>query len=87
MRSVEVELKSQMLDGSHSLIFDGHGSFQHVPLGSTWKSDAMGGSKSITLMAQTFSMGELMSAKLSDSDDGTKLRMVVKLEGEPTRYV
>ena len=82
VRSVEVDLHTHSFDKSRWFVVDDNGIIYDVSLDSTWKSDAMRGSKAITLTAQTFSMAELMRAKLRDSNDGNKLRMVVKLQGE-----
>ena len=86
VKSVEVELNTYTTNGFKSFLAGDNDLFHDVPLGSMWKSEAFCGSKMITLMAQTIGRKEaiLMRAKVADAENGTKLRMVVKLEGKLT---
>ena len=88
IRSVEVEIElNSHLCESRCFIVGDHGLFQDVYLGSSWNSDTMGGSKRISLMAHTFSGGKSTLMRAKAADKGIVLRMVVKLQGEPTILV
>ena len=86
VKSVEVELNTYTTNGYQGYLVGDNDLSHDVPLGSTWKSEAFCGSKMITLMAQTIGRKEaiLMRAKVADDGNGTKLRMVVKLQGKLT---
>ena len=84
VKSVEVEANNHTINGFKGYLVGNNDLFHDVPLGSTWKSEAFCGSKMITLMAQTIGRKEaiLMRAEVDDAGNGTKLRMVVKLQGK-----
>ena len=86
VKSVEVEANNHTINGFKGYLVGNNDLFHDVPLGSTWKSEAFCGSKRMTLMAQTIGFKEaiLMRAKVADAENGTKLRMVVKLQGKLT---
>ena len=86
VKSVEVESNNHAPNRYQGYIIGDDDLSHDVPLGSAWKSEAFCGSKRITLMAQTFGCKEaiLMRAKVADAENGTKLRMVVKLQGKLT---
>ena len=86
VKSVEVESNNHAPNGYQGYLLGDDDLSHDVPLGSTWKSEAFCGSTRITLMAQTINRKEaiLMRAKVADDGNGTKLRMVVKLQGKLT---
>ena len=87
-RSIEVDLITHTPDHCHCFMIGDDGIFRDIALGSIWKSEALSGSKRLTLVAMTSGGKEstLMRAKVAHVGDGDILRIVVKLQGKLTQY-
>ena len=85
VRSIEVDFNTCETDHCLCFMLGENGTFKEIlPLGSPWKSESFAGSKKITLKAINVGVEKatLMRSKLAEAGDGTKLRMVVKLQGK-----
>ena len=85
VRSVEVDLRGHSFHEDRCFIVGDNGLIYDVSMDSTWKSEALSGSKVITLMALTVGQGEAILLSEKVSNRGIEFRMVVKLQGEPTK--
>ena len=89
VRSIEVDFKDCGINHWQCLMLGDNEKFHDEPLGSTWKNKLFCGSKKIALKVTTFGFEKatLMRAKLADAGNGTRLRMVVKLQGKQNNNI
>ena len=77
-----MELNAHTTNGYRGYILGDFDAYKDMSLDSTWRSDAFAGSKTITIVAHTITRREAILMRAKVAEEGTKLRMVVKLDGE-----